>query len=114
MSRPYKCDICNMLFVNATELTKHEFNVHVDNMYQCQSCNKIFKVNTEFNRHIETHITASSQLKDSFLSTRSNYPFPAHDGESVESTLLKQNIKEKKAKRRTRGPEPILKLVDIC
>ncbi len=30
--------------------------------------------------------------------------FPVHDEEAVESTLLKQVTKEKKAKRRTRGP----------
>jgi uncharacterized C2H2 Zn-finger protein len=54
-SKSYKCNECGMVFVNALELSKHEINVHVDNMYQCQSCNKIFKDSKEFNKHIETH-----------------------------------------------------------
>ena len=55
-SEPYKCNICNMMFVNSEKLLQHEMIVHVDQMLQCQSCNKVFTNKQEFKKHeIEVH-----------------------------------------------------------
>ena len=34
-SEPYRCNLCEMVFINPEELTKHKTVVHVNKMYQC-------------------------------------------------------------------------------
>ena len=103
MSKSYKCGVCGMILVNARELTKHEIRVHVDKMYQCQSCNKIFKSNIEFSKHIETHRVLFSKSPNLFQTVVPNCLSRGHDVD-IDPTSLKQEAKEKRAKRRTRGP----------
>jgi uncharacterized C2H2 Zn-finger protein len=55
-SEPYRCNLCEMIFVNSEELTKHKTVVHINKMYQCQSCNKFFANKQEFEKHtIKVH-----------------------------------------------------------
>jgi uncharacterized C2H2 Zn-finger protein len=50
-SEPYRCEICKMVFINSSELAKHQMVVHKEKMFQCQSCNKVFANEQEFERH---------------------------------------------------------------
>ena len=60
-SAPYRCNICNMVFVNQEKLIEHEMIVHVDQMLQCQSCNKVFANKDEFKKHeVEIHTGSQS------------------------------------------------------
>jgi uncharacterized C2H2 Zn-finger protein len=55
-SEPYRCNMCEMVFVNPEELAKHKTVVHINKMYQCQSCNKFFANKLEFEKHtIKVH-----------------------------------------------------------
>jgi uncharacterized C2H2 Zn-finger protein len=55
-SESYRCNMCEMLFVNPEELAKHKTVVHINKMYQCQSCNKFFGKKQEFEKHtIKVH-----------------------------------------------------------
>ena len=99
-SSPYKCKICNMVFVNQEMLLEHEMIVHVDQMLQCQSCNKVFANKEEFKEHeIEIH---SGSKSSSNLSEKQM--IISELGEDIESTLLKRANEEKHARKRTRGP----------
>lgn len=90
-SEPYKCNICNMMFVNSEKLLQHEMIVHVDRMLQCQSCNKVFTNKEEFKKHeIEIHSgsKSSSNLGEKQV-------IISELGEDTESTLLKGTNEEK-------------------
>ena len=55
-SEPYRCNLCEMVFINSEELAKHKTVVHIDKMYQCQSCNRFFANKEEFEKHtIKVH-----------------------------------------------------------
>jgi uncharacterized C2H2 Zn-finger protein len=82
-SAPYRCNICNMVFVNQEKLIEHEMIVHVDQMLQCQSCNKVFANKDEFKKHeIEIHTGSQSSSNLSKKQTIIN-----ELGEDKESTL---------------------------
>jgi uncharacterized C2H2 Zn-finger protein len=51
-SEEYKCDICGMVFVNDTELARHQKFVDENKMFQCQACNKFFDKKQEFEKHV--------------------------------------------------------------
>jgi len=86
-----------MIFVNFRELTKHDINVHVDKLYQCQSCNQILVDEDDFNRHI-------SKLHGGSPSTADSITWHTNNEEGTEPAILKKVTKEKKARRRIRGP----------
>ena len=53
---PYRCNLCEMVFINSEELAKHKTVVHINQMYQCQSCNKFFDNKEQFENHaIQVH-----------------------------------------------------------
>jgi uncharacterized C2H2 Zn-finger protein len=84
-SSPYKCKICNMVFVNQEELLEHEVIVHVDQMLQCQSCNKVFANKEEFKNH-EMEIHAGSQSSSNL--SKKQQTSRSELGEDKESSLL--------------------------
>ena len=84
-SSPYKCKICNMVFVNQEELLEHEVIVHVDQMLQCQSCNKVFVNKEEFKNH-EMEIHAGSQSSSNL--SKKQQTSRSELGEDKESRLL--------------------------
>jgi rubredoxin len=98
-SEEYKCDICGMVFVNDTELARHQKFVHENKMFQCQACNKFFDKKQEFEKHVEFHI---KHHPSNFINTDKNKR--EENTEEIESILLKQSVKQKKARKRTRGP----------
>jgi uncharacterized C2H2 Zn-finger protein len=63
-SEPCSCDICEMVFVNEKELTKHRMLVHAPNydekMFQCQSCSKFFDSKEDFEKHAFQHSEKSN------------------------------------------------------
>ena len=63
-STPYRCDLCEMVFVNSEELAKHKKVVHLNNMYQCQSCNKFFDNEERFEKHIIQVHSEKNQSND--------------------------------------------------
>jgi uncharacterized C2H2 Zn-finger protein len=66
-SEPYRCNLCEMVFVNSEELTKHKTVVHINKMYQCQSCNQFFANKQEFEKHtIKVH--SEKNQRDDFNS----------------------------------------------
>ena len=83
-SSPYKCKICNMVFVNQEMLLEHEMIVHVDQMLQCQSCNKVFANEDEFKNH-EMEIHAGSQSSSNLSKEQTSR---SELGEDKESRLL--------------------------
>jgi uncharacterized C2H2 Zn-finger protein len=55
-SEPYRCNLCEMVFINPEELAKHKKVVHMNQTIQCQSCNKFFDNKEEFEKHtIQIH-----------------------------------------------------------
>jgi hypothetical protein len=72
--KSYKCSSCGIVLVNSKELLKHQIAAHVDKMVQCQSC-----------RNIDQSIAQDID-------------------NDIESNLFKKTIREKKARKRTRGP----------
>ena len=40
-----------MVFINSSELAKHQMAVHEEKMFQCQSCNEVLANEQEFRRH---------------------------------------------------------------
>jgi uncharacterized C2H2 Zn-finger protein len=116
-SDAYKCDICSMVFVNSEELAKHKQVVHIKKMYQCQSCNKFFTNKQEFEKHeIEVHgenqYNSDRHYYSNTYSSKTTRRRPYKpttkinevEEEKGESALLNKTNKEKKARRRTRGP----------
>ena len=55
-SEKYKCDICGIVFVNDTELARHQKFVHENKMFQCQACNKFFDKKQEFEKNFILNI----------------------------------------------------------
>jgi len=107
--KSYKCKMCDMIFLNSTELTMHEINVHVDKLYQCQSCYKILRNADEFNEHIKrVHSRSAPSLYSSFESgsftTENKIDKYNAQEEGLESTLLTQANKSEKSRKRIRGP----------
>jgi hypothetical protein len=110
--KSYKCDICGMVLINSKELLKHQIAVHVDKMFQCQSCNKIFGTKDKFENHAaEIHgmsqntTIVSTSYDDRESSSRTIDQSIAHNIDNeIESNLFKRTIREKKARKRTRGP----------
>jgi rubredoxin len=98
-SEKYKCDICGIVFVSDTELARHQKFVHENKMFQCQACNKFFDKKQEFEKHVEFHI---KHHPSNFINTDKNKR--EENTEEIESILLKQSVKQKKARKRTRGP----------
>ena len=98
-SEPYKCNICNMMFVNSEKLLQHEMIVHVDQMLQCQSCNKVFTNKEEFKKH-ETEIHSGSKSSSSLGDKQVIISELAED---TESTLLKGANEEKHGRKRRQG-----------
>jgi uncharacterized C2H2 Zn-finger protein len=107
-----KCNICGMVLVNSRELLKHQNAVHIDKMFQCQSCNKIFGTKDKFENHAgEIHgmprnrIIVPSSYDDSESSKRTvDQSITQNKDNEIESNLFKKAIREKKARKRTRGP----------
>jgi uncharacterized C2H2 Zn-finger protein len=108
----YKCNICGMVLVNSKELLKHQIAVHIDKMFQCQSCNKIFGTKDKFENHVaEIHgmsqnaAIVSTGYDDSESSSKTIDQSNAQNMDNeIESNLFKKAIREKKARKRTRGP----------
>ena len=98
-SEPYKCNICNMMFVNSEKLLQHEMIVHVDQMLQCQSCNKVFTNKEEFKKH-ETEIHSGSKSSSSLGDKQ---VIISELGEDTESNLLKGANEEKHGRKRRQG-----------
>ena len=63
-SEPYRCNMCEMIFVNPEELAKHKKVVHVNEKYQCQSCNKFFENKLEFEKHTFEIHSEKNQYND--------------------------------------------------
>jgi uncharacterized C2H2 Zn-finger protein len=99
-SEPYKCSICGMVVVNSNELVSHRNAVHVDSMLQCQACGRFFEGEKEFEKHaIEVHGSASQ------TASNSAHSLSLDAGEDTkESMLLKREIDQEKARKRSRGP----------
>jgi Zinc finger, C2H2 type len=110
--KSYDCNICGIVLVNSKELLKHQIAVHVDNMFQCQSCNKIFGTKDKFENHAaEIHgmsqntTIVPTSYDDSESSSRSTDQLIAQNMDNeLESNLFKKTIREKRARKRTRGP----------
>jgi hypothetical protein len=68
-------------------------------MFQCQACNKFFDKKQEFEKHVEFHIE-----RYPFNFTNTDKSKREENTEEIESILLKQSAKEKKARKGTRGP----------
>jgi hypothetical protein len=110
--KSYKCSICGIVSINSKELLKHQIAAHVDRMVQCQSCNKIFDTKDKFENHAaEIHGTSQittivpTNYDDSESSSRNIDQSIAQDIDNdIESNLFKKTIREKKARKRTRGP----------
>jgi uncharacterized C2H2 Zn-finger protein len=99
-SATYRCNICGMILVNEEELTKHQIIVHIDKMLQCQSCNRVFDNKQKFKEH-------SAEVHGSDSQSNSNFAKEHRIAEKVDdmqSMLLKRNMEEEKARKRTRGP----------
>jgi uncharacterized C2H2 Zn-finger protein len=96
----YRCNICGMIFVNEEELTKHQIIVHIDKMLQCQSCGKVFDNKQGFEKH-SAKVHGSKSQSDSNFAKKHRYEEKVDD---VQSMLLKRNMEEEKARKRTRGP----------
>jgi rubredoxin len=110
--KPYKCNTCGLVLINTKELLKHKIVLHNDRIYQCQSCNKIFDTKDKFENHAaEIHGTSQittivpTNYDDSESSSRNIDQSIAQDIDNdIESNLFKKTIREKKARKRTRGP----------
>ena len=96
----YRCNICGMIFVNEEELTKHQIIVHIDKMLQCQSCGKVFDNKQKFEKH-SAKVHGGKSQSDSNFAKKHRYEEKVDD---VQSMLLKRNMGEEKARKRTRGP----------
>ena len=101
-----------MVLVNSKELLKHQITVHIDKMFQCQSCSKIFGTKDKFENHVAeihgmsqstTFVPASYDDSESSSKTIDQSIAQNMDNE-IESKLFKKAIREKKARKRTRGP----------
>ena len=57
-STPYRCDLCEMIFVNSEEL------MYLNKMYQCQSCNNFFDNEERFEKHIIQVHSEKNQSND--------------------------------------------------
>jgi uncharacterized C2H2 Zn-finger protein len=110
--KSYKCNICGIVLVNSKELLKHEISVHIDKMFQCQSCNKIFDTKDKFENHAaEIHgmsqntTIVSTSYDDSERSSKTiDQSIAQNVDNEIESNLFKKVIREKKARKRIRGP----------
>lgn len=110
--KPYKCNICGLVFVNLNELLKHKIVLHSDRKYQCQSCNKIFDTRYKFENHLaEIHDTSqettaiSAGYDNSESSSRTMDQSVEQDVDNnMESVFFRKAAQEKKARKRTRGP----------
>jgi uncharacterized C2H2 Zn-finger protein len=99
-SNRYKCNICDIIFINSKELIKHQMIVHVSKMFQCQSCNKVFDNKKEFEKHAtEIH---KNKPSNGNISSRKQVRIEKID--DMESMLLKRITEQEKARKRTRGP----------
>lgn len=49
---PIKCKICNTLFDNYYQLSKHKIKEHNDNLFECEKCHKVLCSKQKFNSHI--------------------------------------------------------------
>jgi uncharacterized C2H2 Zn-finger protein len=96
----YRCNICGMILVNEEELTKHQIIVHIDDMLQCQSCNKVFVDKQKFEEH-STEVHGTKTQSDSNFAKKHRIEEKVDD---MQSMLLKRNMEEEKARKRTRGP----------
>jgi hypothetical protein len=109
--KSYKCNLCGIVLVNSKELLKHQIAVHIDKMFQCQSCNKIFGTQDKFENHAaeihgmsqKTTIVPTSYDSESSSRTIDQSIAQNVDNE-IESNLFKKATREKKARKRTRGP----------
>jgi|GEM_PF-882811 uncharacterized C2H2 Zn-finger protein len=110
--KPYKCNICGLVFVNPKELLKHKIVLHGDRIYQCQSCNKIFDTKYKFENHLAeihdtsqntTAISAGYDIGESSSSTMGQSVEQDVDN-NMESVFVRKAAQEKKARKRTRGP----------
>jgi uncharacterized C2H2 Zn-finger protein len=89
-----------MVLINEEELTKHQIIVHIDKMLQCQSCNKVFDNKQKFEIHC-AEVHGSKSQSDSNFAKKHKIEEKVDD---MQSMLLKRNMEEEKARKRTRGP----------
>jgi uncharacterized C2H2 Zn-finger protein len=110
--KTYKCNTCGIILANSRELLKHQIAVHIDKMFQCQSCNKIFGTKDEFENHAaeihgisqNTTIVPTSNDDSKSSSRTIDQSIAQNVDNEIESNLFKKAIREKKARKRTRGP----------
>jgi uncharacterized C2H2 Zn-finger protein len=110
--KSYKCSICGIVLVNSKELLKHQIAAHVNKMFQCQSCNKIFDTKDKFENHTaeihgvsqKTTIVPTSYDDSESRSRNIDQSIAQNRYNEIESNLFKKTIREKKARKRTRGP----------
>lgn len=100
-SATHRCNICGMVLVNEEELTKHQIIVHIDRMLQCQSCSKVFDNKQMFEKHIAELHGSKFSHSDSNFANKHRIEEKVDD---MQSMLLKRNMEEEKARKRTRGP----------
>ena len=93
----YRCNICGMILVNEEELTKHQIIVHIDEMLQCKSCSKVFDNKQEFEKH-SAEVHGNKSQSDSNFAKKHRIEKKVDD---MQSMLLKRNMKEEKARKRT-------------
>lgn len=52
----FKCEICQKLFNNQTNLTRHMY-LHGDTEFKCEICGKTYKQKQELTTHMKSHMT---------------------------------------------------------
>jgi hypothetical protein len=109
--KSYKCSICGIVSVGSNELLKHQIAAHVDKIFQCQSCNKIFDTKDMFENHVtkihgvsQTTVVPTSYDDIESRSRNIDQSIAQNRYNEIESNLFKKTIREKKARKRTRGP----------